>query len=185
MLSLEQFEECFPRISDRNVQRYYRPMYNAMQEFSINLPERIAAFFAQIGHESADLYYVSEIASGHAYDNRKDLGNTTTEAINIVKGLGTTAGCFWKGHGFIQITGFYNHKKCAEALKIDCLKNPMLLTEPRDACRSSAWFFNSHGLNSLADKGQIDTISKIINGGYNGFIDRRERYKKCLKVLCG
>lgn len=93
----------------------------AMDKYEINTPLRVAHFLAQVGHESARLVYVREIASGKAYNGREDLGNTRKEALDIAKANDTTPGEFWKGHGLIQITGFANHRLCGIDLGVDAV----------------------------------------------------------------
>lgn len=171
---------------------YIDPINKTLEEFDILTPHRIAAFLAQIGHESGNLIYTSELASGSVYDSRKDLGNTLPEAIDIASKHGSTPGQWWKGHGLIQITGYNNHKACGEALGLDLLNEPKLLTEPLHAARSAGWFWQVNNLNKLADLGDIDGVSDKVNrgrktsqfGDANGFKDRLHIYTRAIVVLC-
>ena len=47
----------------------------AAEEFEINASARIAAWLAQLAHESGELRYTRELADGTAYEGRRDLGN--------------------------------------------------------------------------------------------------------------
>lgn len=149
-----------------------------MEHFEIDTPRRIAAFLAQIGHESASLRYVKEIASGSAYEGRKDLGN-------IYPGDGVR----FKGRGLIQITGRSNYKQVSDALDYDFIKNPTHLEWPGPACFSAAWFWFSRGCNELADRNEFLKISKKINGVNrktgkpNGWADRLARWNVVKNVL--
>ena len=151
---------------------FVAPLNGAMHEFHINSPIRQAAFIAQIAHESGELRYVEEIASGSAYEGRKDLGNTQPGD-----------GMKYKGRGLIQITGRNNYLECGKALGVDLVTQPELLETNDLACRSAAWFWASHGLNDLADKGDFERITKHINGGYNGLKERQAYYAKALLFL--
>ena len=151
---------------------FIEPLNAAMHEFHINSPIRQAAFIAQIAHESGELRYVEEIASGSAYEGRKDLGNTQPGD-----------GMKYKGRGLIQITGRNNYLECGKALGVDLVTQPELLETNDLACRSAAWFWASHGLNDLADKGDFERITKRINGGYNGLKERQAYYAKALLFL--
>ena len=151
---------------------FIEPLNAAMHEFHINSPIRQAAFIAQIAHESGELRYVEEIASGIAYEHRKDLGNTQPGD-----------GMKYKGRGLIQITGRNNYLECGKALGVDLVTQPELLETNDLACRSAAWFWASHGLNDLADKGDFERITKRINGGYNGLKERQAYYAKALLFL--
>lgn len=173
-----------PNATDAAIHTFLDPLNAAMQEFRIaDFPLRIAAFLAQIAHESGSFRYVEEIASGSAYEKRKDLGNTQPEAIKAAKAKGTTPGRFYRGHGLIQITGYFNHKACGEALGLDLVNNPKLLTKPIHAARSAAWFWKTHGLNELADKKDFREITRKINGGYNGYAERVAWYEICKNEL--
>ena len=147
-----------------------------MVHYQIIGPKRVAAFIAQIGHESGQLKYVKEIwgptAAQARYEGRKDLGNT-------VAGDGAK----YRGRGLIQITGRANYMACGEGLGLDLIKQPELLEKPQHACMSAAWFWATRGLNTLADADQFDRITRRINGGQNGAADRQALYARALKVL--
>ena len=152
------------------------PVLNtAMSRYQIVGAKRIAAFIAQIGHESGQLKYVKEIwgptAAQARYEGRADLGNT-------VQGDGSK----YRGRGLIQITGRTNHEACGEALGLDLISHPELLEKPQHACMSAAWFWASRGLNTLADAGKFDTITQRINGGQNGAADRQALYTRAMRV---
>lgn len=179
----EQFEQLFPYSTDRIRHKYYNVLCEAMQRYEINTGKRIAAFLAQIEEESGSLRYVEEIASGKAYDGRKDLGNMEPEAIEIAARNNSSPGVWFKGHGLIQITGYYNYKTLGEALELDLINNPKLLTDPKYAAESACWYFNTHNCNYLADVDRFDSITKVINGGYTHNEQRWNAYKRNLKVL--
>lgn len=157
-----------------HIAAFFTPLCSAMDEFEVNTPARQAAFLAQVGHESGQLRYVRELATGAAYEGRVDLGNTES-------GDGTR----FKGRGLIQITGRSNYLRCSMALFNDdrLIHFPELLEDPTNACRSAGWFWQSHGLNELADAGNFLRITKIINGGTNGFADRSALYVTAKEVL--
>ncbi|MDI2589885.1 glycoside hydrolase family 19 protein [Pseudomonas sp. 681] len=148
----------------------------AMQRYQIVGMQRVAAFIAQVGHESGQLLYVREIwgptAQQAGYEGRKDLGNTAAGD-----------GSKYRGRGLIQITGRANYTACGEALGLDLVKQPELLEQPQYACLSAAWFWATKGLNTLADAGSFDKITQRINGGQNGAADRQALYASALKVL--
>lgn len=158
-------------------QKWADALTAAMAGGQINTRLRIAAFLAQIGHESGSLYYVKELGGPSyfaKYDGRKDLGN-----------LQTGDGPRFCGRGLIQITGRDNYAKASMALFGDyrLLKNPELLELPDWAAKSAAWFWTTRNLNNLADGAQFTDLTKKINGGLNGIEDRRARYKLALSVL--
>ena len=148
----------------------------AMNHYQIIGTKRIAAFIAQIGHESGQLKYVKEIwgptKAQARYEGRADLGNTQPGD-----------GSKYRGRGFIQITGRANYGACGEALGLDLIAQPELLEKPQHACMSAAWFWATSGLNTLADAGKFEAITQRVNGGQNGAADRQALYARALKVL--
>ena len=157
-----------------------------MLEFSITTPARQAAFLAQIAHESGSLRYVREIADGSAYDTRADLGNTRAEAVRLARENGTTPGRMYRGRGLIQITGYDNYRACSQGLLNDpdmLPQHPDMLEMPTLAVRSAAWYWDSRNLNSFADAGQFEAITRKINGGLNGQADRLAHYERAKRVL--
>jgi len=160
----------------RNAGVFASALNLAMDRFQINTKLRMAAFIAQVGHESGQLRYVREIwgptAQQLGYEGRADLGNT-------VKGDGSK----YRGRGLIQITGRANYVACGEALGLDLINQPEQLEQPQYAAMSAAWFWSTKGLNKLADQGEFVKITRRINGGINGLEDRQALYDKALKVL--
>ena len=172
----------------------------AMNKFAIVTRLRIAAFIAQVGHESGQLTRLVENLNYSAeglmktWPSRFDLVRATAAArkpeqiANIVYAgrMGNTEpGDGWKyrGRGLIQITGRANYAACGEALGLDLLSKPELLELPQHAAMSAAWFWSMKDLNTLADKGDFVKITRRINGGLNGQADRQGLYDKALKVL--
>lgn len=144
----------------------------AMAEANIDTPKKKAAFVAQLMHESGSFKYNEEIASGRNYEGRRDLGNTQP-------GDGER----FKGRGFIQLTGRANYEAASKALGTDFVNNPKLAASDEHAARVAAWYWNSRGLNGLAEQGRFDDVTKRINGGFNGKADRDRLYGNALNVL--
>ena len=151
-----------------------------MVRFQIVGTKRIAAFIAQIGHESGQFRYVRELGNDQ-YLSKYDTGSLAKRLGNTPEADGD--GQKYRGRGLIQITGRANYMLCGEALALDLINQPELLEKPQHACMSAAWFWASRGLNTLADAGQFDTITRRINGGQNGAADRQALYARALKVL--
>ena len=168
-VSLDELSRIMPHAGARAA-IYHEPLNAAMDEYGISENAlRAAAFLAQIAHESGSLRYVRELASGEAYEGRKDLGNTEPGD-----------GPRFRGRGLIQVTGRANYAACAAALGVDLLTDPVLLESPALAARSAGWFWGSRRLNELADKGDFLLITKRINGGLNGWVDRKNYYERAL-----
>ena len=187
MISAGQLQRIMPSATPARIANFIGPLNATMDEFGISTPKRQAAFLAQLAHESGSLRYVEEIASGAAYDNRADLGNTRPDAIALAELAETTPGRYYKGRGLIQITGYDNYLACSRALLRDdsLTKNPAMLERADLACRSAGWYWDSRRLNDYADAGQFETITRKINGGLNGQADRLAHYQRALSVLEG
>ncbi|MGF6095962.1 glycoside hydrolase family 19 protein [Pseudomonas sp. 18175] len=162
----------------------FLPALNAaFARYEINSARRIAAFLAQIAHESGQLRYVRELGSDH-YLNRYDTGALAARLGNTPEADGD--GQKYRGRGLIQVTGRRNYLACSQALFGDerLLQRPELLEQAQWACESAAWFWQSNGLNLLADKDQFTTITRRINGGLNGLEDRVRLWGRAQAVLC-
>ena len=171
----QQLLQILPN-AGRNAGVFVPALNTAMNRYGIVGTARVAAFIAQVGHESGQLRWVREIwgptVQQLTYEGRADLGNA-------VKGDGSK----YRGHGLIQITGRANYTQCGEALGLDLIDKPELLELPQHAAMSAAWFWKQKGLNDLADRDQFLTITRRINGGLNGIDDRLELWKKAQAVL--
>lgn len=175
-MNLAQLAAIYPNAGKRAAT--YLPWLNAaMAEFAIDTLARQAAFLAQVGHESGQLLWVQELASGAAYDT----GPLAARLGNTPEADGD--GQRWKGHGLIQVTGAANHRACAAFFKLPEAGIVAWLLTPEGACRSAGWFWHTKGLNTLADKGDQVSITRRINGGTNGLAERLALYQRAARVL--
>jgi putative chitinase len=176
-MNREQLKKIFAHAKDERIDLFLEPLNETMCRYKIDTPLRQAHFLAQVGHESGELRYVKELASGKAYDTgrlAKALGNTPEEDGDGQK---------YKGRGLIQITGTANYRTLGADLGEDFLAHPELLETPHYAALSAGWFWNKKNLNSFADQDAIKTITKRINGGVNGLEDRKRLLEIAKKVL--
>lgn len=171
LLTANQLKHILPLAGTR-ADTFCAPLNAAMAEFGISTPARQAAFIAQVAHESGQLRYVRELASGAAYEGRADLGNTQPGD-----------GVRFKGRGLLQLTGRANYRACGAALNLDLTSHPELLEQPVPACRSAGWFWKTRGLNELADAGDQVRITRRINGGTNGLAERLAYFDIARKVI--
>ena len=149
---------------------------DVLAEYEINTGERIAAFLAQVGHESGNLRYLREIwgptEAQERYEGRVDLGNTEPGD-----------GKRYMGRGLLQTTGRNNYTKLSKALDIDFVSNPEQLEEPVNALKSACYFWKDNKLNQYADSGDFKTLTKRINGGFNGLAERTALYEKAIPLF--
>lgn len=174
----------------------------AMERYSIDTLLRECAFLAQIGHESNGLTVFVEnlnysaqrlcavwpkrfptLAIAEPYHRNPEKIANKVYANRMGNGSPETGdGWRYRGRGAKQITGKTNYQLYGDAVGIDAVGNPDLLSQPEHACLSAAWYWNSCNLNALADKEDIRQMTKLINGGYNGLEDRTSRYKRAKQV---
>jgi predicted chitinase len=142
---------------------------------------RAAMWCAQIGHESVGLKYMEEIASGEAYNGRKDLGNTQPGD-----------GPRFKGRGPIQLTGRINYlhfgQWCLSHNFVNdanyFINSPLQVASPIWGFLAASWYWvvQRPQINALCDQGDIKGVTQAINGGQNGISDRTSRWNSCLRL---
>lgn len=176
-ITLQELRAAMPALPQRKAEVFLPYLNAAMVEFDINTKPRIAAFLAQLAHESGQLRWFEEFASGEAYDTGRlaiRLGNTPEKDGDGQK---------YKGRGPIQLTGRSNYEKAGKALGVDLVNHPERATWLEVTFRIAGWYWKTHGLNELADKGDFDAITRKINGGYNGKSERDKYHANIKKVL--
>ena len=174
-VSLQQLRAVMPRLTLDKAILHLPHLNAASREAGLITPVRLAAWLAQLGHESGDLRWFEELASGDAYEGRKDLGNTQPGD-----------GPRYKGRGPIQLTGRTNYRAAGQALGLDLEGNPDQVATPAVGYRTAAWYWTSRGLNTYADKGDepgFRELTRRINGGYNGLEDRLTRWRRAREAL--
>lgn len=140
-------------------------------KYKINTYLRICHFLAQAAHESDGFKTLTEYASGKGYEGRKDLGNT--QAGDGVR---------FKGRGIFQLTGRSNYSTMSKTLGIDLSGHPELAATGEVSLQTALEYWNTRSLSVFADKDDIKSITKKINGGYNG-LDSRMTYLSIAKNI--
>ncbi len=166
---------AYLRASADDMNKLAAAIGQVMANRHIDTPLRRAHFLAQVGHESGELRFRSELASGAAYEGRQDLGNTQAGD-----------GSRYKGRGLIQLTGRANYAEYGRALgrEAELLEHPERIADEIELCIDvAAWFWARRELNALADRDDLTAITRRINGGLNGLEDRRRLLKRCKALL--
>lgn len=171
--SPENLKAIMPHASNSDIATYVNPLNKVLSDFDLGTKARACAFIAQIAHESGSLRYKEEIASGAAYEGRRDLGNTQPGD-----------GKRFKGRGLIQLTGRANYRQCGQALNLPLEQNPELVVkDPYTNAAVAGWYWQSRNINAAADKGDFERVTRLINGGLNGYSDRLQYWERAKKVL--
>jgi putative chitinase len=202
ILTLQHLRLIIPRC--KNPADWLAPLNDKLPKYEINNINRIAAFLAQCGHESGDFNVLAEDLHYSTETLLKLFGKYFTgpaEASHFNKqpemianriyadrmGNGNEAsgeGWLYRGRGVIQTTGKTNYKAFGDSIGMDLKDVPAYLETIDGALESACFYWKNRGhLNIIADTGNIDTISRLVNGGDNGLLDRRQRYVTGIKVL--
>lgn len=190
---------CSPEVAMR-----WTPALNeTMQKYQINNKHRIAAFLAQVAHESGGFKFVVENLNYSAdallrvfpkYFPNKELADAYARQPEKIAnrvyanrmGNGDEAsgdGWFRRGRGLIQLTGTDNQVAFGMECDVDTITRPELLEQPQYAALSAGWFWNSRNINPVADTDNIKEVTRLVNGGYNGLADREAKYEKLMQIL--
>lgn len=202
MITKEQLRRAIPDAKESSIEKYYEPLLAAMEHYSINTKNRIAAFLANLAHESAAFNTIEEnlnysaqrlmaVWPKHFRGRNTALYHHQPQKIaNVVyanrMGNGDKSsgdGWRYRGRGLIQLTGKNNYQMFSKAIDADIVNNPDWIFTPEGATISAGWFWNSRKLNQLADAGDLKEITRKINGGYHGHAERVRRYNHIRKVL--
>jgi predicted chitinase len=183
MLTSEQLHAIMPALPASKSAALFPFLTAAIDEFAIATPARIAAFLAQLAHESAQFRFMEEIWGPTAAQQRYEPPST------LAANLGNTEsgdGFRFKGRGPIQITGRANYRRFGDLLGLDLVADPARASRPDVAFRIAGLFWSKKGLNELADGRTDDAFREItrrINGGFNGLPDRQRFYAVARTVL--
>ncbi|NEO58554.1 MAG: glycoside hydrolase family 19 protein [Okeania sp. SIO3B5] len=173
IFTVENLKAIMPDASDEDIHRYVAPLNQVIHDFDLATTARACAFIAQIAHESGSFYYKEELASGADYEGREDLGNTQPGD-----------GRRYKGRGLIQLTGRANYRECGQALDLPLEDKPeMAVQDPYTNAAVAAWYWESRDINEYADQGNFEKVTRLINGGLNGYSDRLQFWERAKKVL--
>lgn len=184
MLTAEELKAIMPNLSDASARTFLPFLQAAAAEFGIEGPARMAAFLAQIAHESGEFRFMEEIWGPTAAQRRYEPDST------LAAKLGNTSpgdGKRFKGRGPIQITGRANYRRFGDALGIDLVSDAPRAALPEVAFRIAGLYWMKNGLNELADQASAEAfrlITRRINGGLNGLADR-ERFYAAARIALG
>jgi predicted chitinase len=183
VLTGQQLQSIVPSIPTARREALLPFLQAAMTEFAIETPARIAAFVAQLAHESGQFRFMEEIWGPTTAQRRYEPSSTLAATLgNTDSGDGER----FKGRGPIQITGRANYRRFGDLLGVDLVADPARAARPELAFRIAGLFWSRKGLSELADRATDEAFREItrrINGGFNGLDDRRKVYGVARTVL--
>jgi putative chitinase len=172
MITREMIKAIAPNSKEEIIGPLVGYLNKYMPKYEVNNYLRVCHFLAQAAHEAASFRTLEEYASGAAYEGRKDLGN-------VVRGDGVR----YKGRGIFQLTGRANYRSIGAKIGMDLENNPELAESPEVSVLTALEYWRSRNLNPLADADNVEAITRKINGGLNGFDDRKKYLAKCKQVI--
>jgi len=203
-LTKQQLQQLLPK--NPYIDHWYGALSQLLPDYEINTPQRIAAFIAQCAHESGGFTALKENLNYKAATLRKifpkyfptdELANAYANMPNKQAAIANRVyanrmgngdehsgdGYRYCGRGLIQLTGKNNYQNFAESIEISVEEASEYLATFEGAAQSACWFWETNNLNQWADKGDIVTLTKRINGGTIGLEDRIKHYEHALHVL--
>ena len=182
---------------------WYDAICKICPDYQIDTPQRLAAFLAQCAHESGGFVFLKENlnykaaslrkvfpkyfpddAIAAAYANKGEMIANRVYGNRMGNGDEASGDGFrYCGRGLIQLTGKNNYESFADSIETPVEEVPAYLATFEGAVQSACWFWETNNLNQWADKGDILTLTKRINGGTIGLEDRKKHYEHALHVL--
>jgi len=199
----DHLKEMIPK--NPHVDSWYSALTKILPDYEINTPQRVAAFIAQCAHESGGFLFLKEnlnyradtltriwprlfppdVARDYATRSNKQEAIANRAYANRMGNGDEASGDGYKfcGRGLIQLTGRDNYSWFAASLGISVEEASEFLSTFEGAVQSACWFWETNNLNQWADKGDILTLTKRINGGTIGLNDRIKHYNHALHVF--
>lgn len=197
----EKLAKCLSR--NKNIDALYEAFSTVLPRYEITTIERVAAFLAQCGHESADFTVLKEnlnysadglhkvfpkrfptLESAQPYNRNPE--KIANKIYSDRMGNGPEAsgdGYKFRGRGAIQLTGKENYSRFAASLGMDLTAAVAYCETLEGAIESACWFWSTNKLNALADATDIVALTKRINGGTIGLEDRKHHFENNLVTL--
>lgn len=182
---------------------WYEALAMILPDYEIDTIPRVAAFMAQTVHESGNYKFLKENLNYRAeslrkvfpkyfptdvlarkYAHNQEMIANRVYANRMGNGPETSGDGFkYCGRGLIQLTGKTNYTRFADSIETPVEDIPEYLATFEGAVQSACWFWEENNLNKWADRGDIITLTKRINGGTIGLEDRKHHYDRIMKIL--
>lgn len=192
--------------NDGLVHIFTPPLQEACDKYGINTEQRVAAFIAQLAHESMgfskmeeNMHYTTAARIHTVYKKyfpteesaRGYVGNAKKLANRVYAGrygnrIGTDDGWNYRGRGIIHLTFRDNYRDAGHGTNLPLIDKPDLAKPPHGAAQIAGWYWDSRRINEAADVDTADAfceVTKRINGGYNGLQDRFDRWNKIRHIF--
>jgi putative chitinase len=206
MVTIELLQAICPKTKRIVLEKYVDPLNKVGEHYGLFENEkRIAAFLAQIAHESGGFNAVVENLNYGAkglmttfkkyfpneqiakeYERKPEKIANRVYANRMKNGPEDSGdGYTFRGRGLIQLTGRDNYTRFAAAVGKSVVDAVRFLETPEGAVTSAGWFWDVNKLNIYCDKEDFVGLTKRINGGTIGLADRKHHYHLALQMLKG
>ena len=201
IITSDKLKQIIP--TNKNIDEWCASLNKLLPLYEIDTTKRVAMFIGQCAHESGNfttltenLYYRPEalmrswptrfpsMAIAEQYAMKPEM--IANRAYCDRMGNGSEAsGDGWKyrGKGLIQVTGHDNTMNFAKTKNMTAEQAAEYLITFDGAVESGCWYWKVNNINPWCDSGDVEKVTKIINGGYNGLEDRKSKYALAMKVL--
>jgi putative chitinase len=204
MITIDLLQKICPKTKRQVLETYAEPLNDVAQYYDMyDNPKRVAAFLAQIAHESGGFNFVKENLNYSAkglmttfkkyfsteelakqYERQPEKIANRVYANRMGNGPEQSGDGFkFRGRGLIQLTGKNNYTRFAADLGISLDETVAYLETPAGAVSSAGWFWDNNNLNGYCDRDDFIGLTKRINGGTIGLEDRKHHYHIALEVL--
>lgn len=204
VVTLELLRQICPNTKSTVLSRYVEPLNVVGNHFKLfDNPKRMAAFLAQIAHESGGFNFVKEnlnysaqalrrtwprrfttLAIAQQYARNPEKIANKVYANRMGNGPESSGdGYKFRGRGLIQLTGKDNYSRFARSIGKTLDETIAYLETAEGAVASAAWYWDVNKLNIYADKDDFVGLTRRINGGTIGLADRQHHYDIALRAL--
>lgn len=200
-LDLEQLRQIIPK--NPYITYWHDALQQLLPDYGIDTPQRLAAFLAQCAHESGGFLFIKENLNykwqslrkvfpkyfpnddlAKQYEKQPERIANRIYANRMGNGPEDSGdGYRFCGRGLIQVTGRDNYSWFAASLEISPEEASEYMETFEGAAQSACWFWETNNLNQWADRGDIVTLTKRINGGTIGLEDRQKHYQHALHIF--
>lgn len=202
LITVNEIRQVMPT-SGSFADTYCEPLNDALEEFDIDNPDRIAAFLANVAVESQELRKVEEnmnysiarlmvvwptrfrtAAEAMPYARNPEKLANKVYANRLGNGDEASGdGWRYRGSGLIQLTGRDHHQACANHFQMPLADVGWWLRQPEGAARSAAWYWHSKALNQLADAIQFAMVVRRVVGDLRSLPERSIYWERAKSVF--
>lgn len=204
LLTAEKLDQILPNVyGTATLAKFIGPINKVILSENLDTKERVAAFLAQIGHESGEFQtmrenlnysaqglratfpkYFPTVGTAQAYARQPQKIANRVYANRMGNGDEKSGdGWRFKGRGLIQITGRNNYTALAKYLGKTLDETIAYLETPEGAVVSAAWYWKVNNLRDLEERNEFGMLTRKINGGTNGLEHRKLLYERALTIL--